>query len=53
MVDSFEVTDPLILAVALFHDVLEDTEIDVADIVAAFKSEDAKGAHNQRDQNPY
>jgi hypothetical protein len=43
MVDSFDVKDPIILAVALFHDVLEDTEIDVADIVAAFKSEDTKG----------
>jgi hypothetical protein len=43
MVDSFDVTDPIMLAVALFHDVLEDTEIDVADIVAAFKSEDTKG----------
>jgi hypothetical protein len=43
MVDSFGVTDPLILAAVLFHDVLEDTEIDVADILAAFKNEDAKG----------
>jgi hypothetical protein len=43
MVDSFGVTDPLILAAALFHDVLEDTEIKVADILAAFKNEDAKG----------
>lgn len=43
MVDSFEATDPIMLAVALFHDVLEDTEIDVADIVAAFKNEDTKG----------
>ena len=43
MVDSFGVTDPLILAAVLFHDVLEDTEINVADIVAAFKNEDAKG----------
>jgi hypothetical protein len=43
MVDSFDVIDPIILAVALFHDVLEDTEIDVADIVAAFKNEDTKG----------
>jgi hypothetical protein len=43
MVDEFGVTDPLILAAALFHDVLEDTDIDVADILAAFKNEDAKG----------
>ncbi len=43
MIDVFGVTDPLILAAALFHDVLEDTEIDVADILAAFKNEDAKG----------
>jgi hypothetical protein len=43
LVDSFGITDPLILAAALFHDVLEDTEIDVADILAAFKNEDAKG----------
>jgi hypothetical protein len=43
MVDAFGVTDPLILAAALFHDVLEDTEINVADILAAFKNEDAKG----------
>jgi hypothetical protein len=43
MVDSFEVTDPIVLAVALFHDVLEDTEIAAADIVAAFKNEDTKG----------
>jgi hypothetical protein len=43
MVDSFGVTDPLILAAVLLHDVLEDTEIDVADILAAFKNEDAKG----------
>lgn len=43
MIDSFGVTDPLILATALFHDVLEDTEINVADILAAFKNEDAKG----------
>ena len=27
----------------MFHDVLEDTEINVADILAAFKNEDAKG----------
>jgi hypothetical protein len=43
MVDAFGVTDPLILAAALFHDVLEDTEINAADILAAFKNEDAKG----------
>jgi hypothetical protein len=43
MVESFRVTDPLILAAVLFHDVLEDTEINVADILAAFKNEDAKG----------
>jgi hypothetical protein len=43
MVESFGVTDPLMLAAALFHDVLEDTEINVADILAAFKNEDAKG----------
>ena len=43
MVDTFGVTDPLILAAVLFHDVLEDTDIDVADILAAFKNEDAKG----------
>jgi hypothetical protein len=43
MVDSFGVTDPLMHAAALFHDVLEDTEINVADILAAFKNEDAKG----------
>jgi hypothetical protein len=43
MVESFRVTDPLILAAVLFHDVLEDTEIDVADILAAFKNEDSKG----------
>ena len=43
MVDSFGVTDPLIHAVVLFHDVLEDTEINAADILAAFKNEDAKG----------
>jgi hypothetical protein len=43
MIDSFGVTDPLILAAALFHDILEDTEINVADILAAFKNEDAKG----------
>jgi hypothetical protein len=43
MVDSFGILDPHILAVAMFHDVLEDTEINVADIVAAFKNEDAKG----------
>jgi len=43
MVDSFGVTDPLILAAAMFHDVLEDTEINAADILAAFKNEDAKG----------
>jgi hypothetical protein len=43
MVESFSVTDPLILAAVLFHDVLEDTEINAADILAAFKNEDAKG----------
>jgi hypothetical protein len=43
MVEAFGVTDPLMLAAALFHDVLEDTEINAADILAAFKSEDAKG----------
>jgi hypothetical protein len=43
MVDAFGVTDPLVLAAVMFHDVLEDTEIDVADILAAFKNEDAKG----------
>jgi hypothetical protein len=43
MVESFGVTDPLVLATVLFHDVLEDTEIDAADILAAFKSEDVKG----------
>jgi hypothetical protein len=43
MVDLFGVTDPLILAVGLFHDILEDTEINVSDILAAFKNEDDKG----------
>jgi hypothetical protein len=43
MVESFGVTDPLILAAVLFHDVLEDTEINVNDILSAFKNEDAKG----------
>ena len=43
MVEVFRVTDPLTLAAVLFHDVLEDTEIDVDDILAAFKNEDAKG----------
>jgi hypothetical protein len=43
MVESFRVTDPLMLAAALFHDVLEDTEINAADILSAFNSEDAKG----------
>jgi hypothetical protein len=43
MLDSFGVTDPIILAAVLFHDVLEDTEISVADILAAFKNEDVKG----------
>ncbi|MEJ2110231.1 MAG: hypothetical protein P8Z37_10025 [Acidobacteriota bacterium] len=43
MVKSFGITDPLILATVLFHDVLEDTDIDVNDILAAFKNEDLKG----------
>jgi hypothetical protein len=43
MVELFRVTDPLTLAAVLFHDVLEDTDIDVDDIPAAFKNEDAKG----------
>lgn len=43
MVVMFGVTDPLTLAAVLFHDVLEDTDIDVADILAAFKNEDEKG----------
>ncbi len=43
MVESFGVTDPLILAAVMFHDVLEDTEINVEDILAAFKNEDGKG----------
>ncbi len=43
MVELFRVTDPLTLAAVLFHDVLEDTDIDVDDILAAFKNEDAKG----------
>lgn len=43
MVESFGVTDPLVLATVLFHDILEDTEINAADILAAFKNEDAKG----------
>jgi hypothetical protein len=43
MVDIFGVTDPLILAAVLFHDVLEDTEINMADVQAAFKNEDPKG----------
>ena len=43
MVESFGVINPLILAAVMFHDVLEDTEINAADILAAFKNEDAKG----------
>ncbi len=43
MVESFGITDPLVLATVLFHDVLEDTEIDAEDILAAFRNEDAKG----------
>jgi hypothetical protein len=43
MVESFGVTDPLTLAAVLFHDVLEDTDINVDDILAAFKNEDQKG----------
>jgi len=43
MVELFGLTDPLILAAVLFHDVLEDTEIHVEDITTAFKDEDEKG----------
>ena len=43
MVEFFGVTDPLTLATVLFHDVLEDTDIHVDDILAAFKNEDIKG----------
>jgi len=43
MVRFFDVTDPLTLAAVMFHDVLEDTDIDIGDILAAFKNEDEKG----------
>jgi hypothetical protein len=43
MVEFFGVTDPLTLAAVLFHDVLEDTDINGEDILAAFKNEDIKG----------
>lgn len=43
MVKQFGITDPLMLAAVLFHDVLEDTEIHVDDIPSAFKHDDEKG----------
>jgi hypothetical protein len=43
MVKKFGITDPLMLAAVLFHDVLEDTEIHVDDIPSAFKNDDEKG----------
>ncbi|MBN2318500.1 MAG: hypothetical protein JXR49_05455 [Acidobacteria bacterium] len=43
MVELFGVTDPLTLTAVLLHDVLEDTDINVEDILAAFKNDDAKG----------
>jgi hypothetical protein len=43
MVNFFGITDSLTLAAALFHDVLEDTDINVDDILAAFKNDDERG----------
>lgn len=46
LVDLFGVTDPRTIATVMLHDVLEDTDIHVDDIRAAFHSYDPKGRIN-------
>jgi len=43
MVEAFGVTDPLVLATLLLHDVLEDTDTSPEDIRAAFGKYDGQG----------
>ncbi len=43
MVEVFGVTDPIVLATLLLHDVLEDTDTNMEDIQAAFNRYDNRG----------
>jgi hypothetical protein len=43
MVEIFGITDPVVLATLLLHDVLEDTDTTMDDIQAAFRKYDSQG----------
>jgi hypothetical protein len=43
MIEVFSVTDPIVLAALLLHDVLEDTDTTLEDILVAFRKYDNEG----------